>query len=114
MAGLLVGCSTPPPPEAGERGQVAWGATIYRLECSHCHNPGRSGPTLTAQQLADYGNAQALYEYVRTEMPLDKPGALPNQDYWDVTAFLLANQWMLPGEIRLTPGNAEEVRFERQ
>lgn len=114
VGGLIAGCGTPPPPEPGEHGQVAWGATIYRLECAHCHNPNRTGPTLTAEQLADYGSAEALYTYIRQTMPLDKPGALPNQDYWDVTAFLLANQGMLPGEIHLTPANAEQVQFARQ
>jgi hypothetical protein len=46
-------------------------------------------------------------------MPLDKPGALSAQDYWDVTAYVLANSRMLliPKQTALGPDTAKQVKF---
>jgi mono/diheme cytochrome c family protein len=93
--------------------QVTWGATIYRLECARCHEPGRVAPVLTQERLIRYNNAYALFEYNRQNMPLDKPGALPEQDYWDVTAYILANAQilLLSEQVVLGPEIAEQVNF---
>lgn len=113
LAGLLAACSTPPAPP-GDAMQVAWGATVYRLECARCHNPDRVAAPLTEERLARYRDAATLFAYIQETMPLDKPGALPEQDYWDVTAYLLANAQMLPGQLTLGPGSAGRVDFAAQ
>jgi mono/diheme cytochrome c family protein len=108
---LLVACSAAEPSHQGEQMQVTWGATVYRQECARCHAPGRVAPVLTEERLVRYEDAPNLFAYTQKNMPLDKPGALPEQDYWDVTAYILANAHMLPGRIILGPGTAEQVDF---
>jgi mono/diheme cytochrome c family protein len=108
---LLGGCGAVETPPQGEKMQVIWGETVYRLECARCHDPGRVARVLTEERLSQYRDAAALFDYTRKNMPLDKPGALPEQDYWDVTAYLLANAGMLPGRIGLGPATAEQVDF---
>jgi cytochrome c len=110
---LMTGCGAAQPPTPGDPLQVTWGATIYRLECARCHNPGRSGPVLTEARLVRYPNAEELFVYIRQNMPLDKPGALPEQDYWDVTAYLLAMNGLLavPEQAVLNADSAHQVDF---
>ncbi|MEX0762435.1 MAG: cytochrome c [Dehalococcoidia bacterium] len=93
--------------------QVAWGETVYRHECARCHASGRSGPELDARALVQYGNANQLYQFISATMPLDRPGTLPDEDYWDVTAYLLAEREMLqlPEAETLRPENAEDVNL---
>lgn len=109
---LLVACQSAPPPP-GDPMQVTWGATVYRLQCARCHAPGHVAPVLTAERLIRYGNAHDLYAYIEQTMPLDKPSALPEQDYWDVTAYILANADMLlvPTLKPLGPDIADQVSF---
>src|SRR5438128_12600168 len=110
---LLAACSATQPPQQGEPMQVTWGATVYRLECARCHQPGRVAPVLTQERLVRYHNAQKLFAYIRQYMPLDKPDALPEQDYWDVTAYVLANAQILliPKQTALNPATARQVNF---
>lgn len=109
---LLVACQSPPPPP-GDAMQLTWGGTIYRLQCARCHEPGRVAPVLTEERLLRYGDAEQLYAYIHENMPLDKPSALPDQDYWDVTAYVLANADLLfvPRQKALGPDIAAQVDF---
>jgi mono/diheme cytochrome c family protein len=110
---FLAACQNVPPAEQPLEQQLAWGATVYRLECARCHDPERSAPELTAQNMLTYGNAHSLYEFNRMYMPLDKPSALREVDYWDVTAYILAEEGLLllANETMLGPENAEAVNF---
>jgi hypothetical protein len=46
-----------------------------------------------------YKTAQGFYEYIRKAMPWQDPGYLTDQEYWNITAFLLqANGFTLPKE----------------
>lgn len=116
LAWLLVACSATQPPPPGDSMQVDWGATVYRLECARCHEPGRVAPVLTQEHLVRYHDAQQLFAYIRKAMPLDKPGALPEQDYWDVTAYVLkqANLLLISPQTALTPATAGQVNFTPQ
>jgi hypothetical protein len=110
---LLTSCQQEVTPLAAQEMQVAWGATVYRLECARCHDPDRAAPVLQAETLISYRNAHNLFEYTRRTMRLDKPGALPEPYYWDVTAFMLAANGMLnlPADTALGPETAEQVNF---
>lgn len=113
---LLVSCSVTQPPPPGDPMQVDWGATVYRLECARCHEPGHVAPVLTEERLVRYHDAQQLFAYIRKAMPLDKPGALPEQDYWDVTAYVLknANLLLISPQTALTPATSGQVNFTPQ
>jgi mono/diheme cytochrome c family protein len=110
---ILTACQQVPPAEQPLEMQLAWGETIYRLECARCHDQDRSAPELRSENMLSYRDAQALYEFNRRYMPLDKPGALRDVDYWDVTAYILAEEGLLllPDEFALGPDTAEAVNF---
>ena len=93
----------------GQADQVAAGQQVWEAECAECHVQGGIGPELNAGNLAAYGNAQALYDYTHANMPLDAPASLSDQQYWDVTAYVLHQAGQLPGDTVLGPDNAADV-----
>lgn len=66
-------------------------------------------PDLRADTLMRFGNAGALYSYIKSAMPRWAPGNLPESEYIDITAFLLALNENLPPDADLTPQNAALV-----
>src|SRR5579875_2367021 len=90
--------------------QAAAGATVYSANCSQCHGvrlEGQSGPALTGTTFANYvgksGTAATLYDFISKQMPADKPGSLTQQQYLDVTAFILSKNGYGPDKNDLTP-----------
>ena len=77
--------------------QVARGKLAYGRACLDCHgealdNGEFGGPPLRG---ADFlrrwtrGTVGALYAYTKSRMPVDRPGALGDQAYADLVAFIL-------------------------
>jgi mono/diheme cytochrome c family protein len=103
-------------PETGDdaalQQQVSRGSQVFIDRCDVCHQIGGSAPTLDAPNLAEYGTAHALYNYTSSTMPLDDPGGLTEQEYWDVTAFMLSETGQLNINEPLGPGNAEGVNID--
>lgn len=98
--------------------QVNRGRTIFATACARCHGPngqGGDGPRLigTPNGLAGYGTAQKLFEYTSAEMPMDSPGSLKPEDVWDVLAFILDGNGLLPPNTVLGPDNAATIRTTR-
>jgi len=78
--------------------QVADGESLYKDNCSSCHGKdlgGKSAPLLIGtdftSSLSSKGvsNAGELYEFIKTKMPLHRPGALSDEDYLSSTVYLL-------------------------
>jgi mono/diheme cytochrome c family protein len=62
-------------------------------------------------RLARHETAARLYEFLRTRMPWQAPGLLSDDEYWQLTAFLVdANGVPLDG-INLGPDNAARIRL---
>lgn len=104
-AGLLVlaGCESAADQQA--RGQEA-----YALYCAACHEAGQGiGPRLTATVLASRGTAARLFAYNRETMPYNAGGLLPDRQYWDITAFLLARETLMDTTRVLRPRAAERL-----
>ncbi len=105
---LLVAACTSPDTRAQ---QLERGATVYRRECQ-CHDvEGAIGVTLSSRVLASYGTARRLFNYVQLAMPYQAPRTLPEQEYWDVVAFLVARDSLAAVTSVLTPQAAEAVAF---
>lgn len=64
--------------------------------------PAVIGPIMPAR----FGTGLELYEYLHTEMPFQAPGSLSDEEYWQLTAFLLALNGVDPGEAPLNPERA--------
>jgi mono/diheme cytochrome c family protein len=96
--------------------QADRGHALYRRNCQDCHgsnlNDGEfGGAPLNGQYFAKHwgsGNVAALYGYMRTKMPPDRPGKLNPQTYADLTAFLLAQNGYQPMQTELPPDPAEQ------
>ncbi|HZW03254.1 MAG TPA: cytochrome c [Anaerolineaceae bacterium] len=109
----LVACGGGGGEGGGQADQVAAGAEVFEAECVECHTAGGIGPELNAATLSAYGNAQALYDYTSANMPLDAPGSLSEQQYWDVTAHVLQEAGQLPADVVLGPDTASGVTISQ-
>lgn len=100
---MLAGCESAADQQA--RGQKA-----YALYCAACHEAGQGiGPRLTATVLASRGTAARLFAYNRETMPYNAGGLLPDRQYWDITAFLLARETLMDTTRVLRPRAAERL-----
>ncbi|HEY0383434.1 MAG TPA: PQQ-binding-like beta-propeller repeat protein [Candidatus Elarobacter sp.] len=91
------------------RAQAASGAAVYTATCQQCHGvnlQGQSGPGLVGAPFRAYvgkaGTAASLYDFIAKQMPADKPGSLTQQQYLDVTAYLLSRNGYPAGDVALT------------
>ena len=98
--------SAPPTtPTATGTGQTAGqlanaGQSIVSGVCSECH--GGAAPILTGPgaSLGKYGTGQGLFDKISTTMPANAPGTLSQQQYLQVTAYLLlANNYVTANAI---------------
>jgi S-disulfanyl-L-cysteine oxidoreductase SoxD len=98
-------------PPAFTEAQVQRGKSIYQKNCQDCHgstldNGEFGGAPLKGSYFRQHwgaGDVSALFGYVNTLMPPDRPGQLSPQSYADLTAFLLSNNGYAPGAEELTP-----------
>ena len=80
--------------------QGARGADVYKGECMRCHSiADHSGPDF--RQAWHGQTVRSLYDYLRSTMPDDDPGKLTEQQYIDVTAYLLKVNGMPAGDSAL-------------
>jgi alcohol dehydrogenase (cytochrome c) len=96
--------------------QVAAGQQVYTTHCESCHGAsleGVSGPPLTQSTISRFGDAQQLEGFIAQLMPQNAPGSLSQQQYYDVTAFILSKDGLLPAGETLTPDNAAQVKLTK-
>ncbi|GEM_PF-1688962 len=104
----------PQAPQDPRAEQIARGSLYFQQSCVSCHTQGGIGPELTRGVLANYRTADRLFRYVSRAMPYDAPGSLEEQTYWDIVAFLLAENGMLPDDVVLGPETAPDVPLRRR
>src|SRR5882757_319971 len=96
------------------------GATVYAQDCAQCHGAslrGDSGPPLTGQpfqQAYGTGTAAQLYDFISRQMPQDKPGSLSQQQYLDVTGYILARNGFPSGNTPLQIASLSQIRMSEQ
>lgn len=95
--------------------QASRGATVYTQSCLSCHGAnlqGESGPPLAGQtfrQAYGAGTAAQLYDFISRQMPQNKPASLSQQQYLDVTAYMLSRNGLPPGNAPLQIGSLSQV-----
>jgi hypothetical protein len=62
---------------------------------------------------ARFGTALNLYEYIRAEMPWHEPGSLLDDQYWDITAFMMRLMGVDPGRVPLDSQGAAHLDLPR-
>lgn len=96
--------------------QTDRGRTLYVNACAKCHGQqgqGDQGPRLigTVTGLPEYKTAQGLFDFVSSQMPNDTPGSLKVEEYWDILAYILDANKLLPPNTTLAPDNAANVNL---
>jgi cytochrome c5 len=76
--------------------QATRGEAVYEATCANCHQPDQFiGPRFVEawndRRIGDF------YTLVRSTMPVDNPGGMKEQEYIDVTAYLLKANHATPG-----------------
>lgn len=88
---------------------------------SGCHNPRHPpggfifpryvpaviGPGMVAR----FANAQELHDFIQRKMPWQAPGSLRDEEYWQLTAFLVSANGINPGPGLLNTGNAASIHL---
>jgi len=108
---LVCGAAADERPPAFTAAQAERGKAIYQKNCQDCHgttldNGEFGGAPLKGGYFRDHwgaGAVSALFGYVNTLMPPDRPGQLSPQSYADLTAFLLSSNGYAAGAEELTP-----------
>lgn len=98
-----VAADTAPPPFTAD--QAARGARVYASTCARCHAVTQwQGGTFAAgwqgRRLSDF------FDLVSATMPQDDPGSLTQQQYVDVTAYVLQLGGFASGTVALSPDTA--------
>ena len=101
--------------------QVARGEAVYAQQCAGCHGANLEGhyigPALDRPILLQAGGGTAvrpgdaaiLYATIAREMPYDKPGSLSSLEDYDVTAYLLSRNGLLPAGTLAGPATAAGI-----
>jgi mono/diheme cytochrome c family protein len=95
--------------------QAARGDALYAENCAQCHRPDLTGgelaPALTGPGFVARWTMKPLaevYDYMRTEMPLNSPGGLSAQQNVDMLSFLLKKSGYAAGKTDL-PASSEKL-----
>ncbi len=95
--------------------QAARGEAVYTASCIACHGQDLGGnsnsPGLIGMGfmfLWEGRTLGAFFEKMQSEMPTDRPGQLPTQDYLDVVAYILQKNAFPEGNEEL-PSSAEAL-----
>jgi len=113
------------------RGTAADGAPIYAARCAGCHGKtGKEGPndTLVGRIPGDaftfardpkapktigsyWPYATTVFDYIRRAMPPDKPGSLKDDEVYDLTAYLLAQNELIPADAVIDASSLPKVKM---
>ena len=111
-------------------GSVEQGKVLYHSQCVACHgdrlqggladkliggrgtlvnaDPGKA-PVKTIESYWPY--ATTLFDYVKRAMPLLAPGSLSNDEVYAVSAYILSQANIIPGDSVLGPSNLASIRM---
>lgn len=122
---VAVGCGGGKPAETGGaksdvkepatlEEQMALGEKAYGAACASCHGASGEGkakaPALVGPKgLDDYKTAKDAFDYIKGNMPSDKPTSLSDAEYWAITAYL-AKKNNYPVDKKLDAGNAAGIK----
>lgn len=85
--------------------QAANGTALFKKVCAECHEPA----DYTGQAFREKWNGQRmidLYEEIRVKMPDDKPGSLTRDEYAEALAYILKQNGLPAGAMKVAPDSA--------
>jgi cytochrome c553 len=113
------------------RGTAADGAPNYAARCASCHGKtGKEGPNdvLVGRLPGDtfpfakdprapktigsyWPYATTVFDYIRRAMPPDKPGSLRDDEVYNLVAFLLASNELIPQDAVVDAASLPKVKM---
>ncbi|MHB0948795.1 MAG: c-type cytochrome [Gemmatimonadaceae bacterium] len=113
------------------RGTAAEGARVFAAKCAACHGAKGEGlatyPKLIGREPRDFSFAQdyrlprtvgnywpyatTIYDYVNRAMPLTAPGSLTPSEVYALTAFLLAENAIIPRDAVMDRTSLPKVKM---
>jgi mono/diheme cytochrome c family protein len=114
------------------KGSVVDGAKVYGAKCASCHGMKGEGmppfPKLVGRDPKDgfpfgrdpalvktignyWPHATTLFDYVKRSMPFMQPGSLSNDEVYAVTAWLLAQNEIIPADATLDAAGLRAVKM---
>lgn len=73
--------------------------------------PHQVPPVLGPNALGRFNNAEELHHVIATSMPWWGPSFMTSEESWNVTAYLLREQGIMPPQVTLNEGNAPIFRM---
>jgi len=109
---------TAPAPPSGASAQVALGGKVYQEACALCH--GKAGRDATVfprpiwgpgHDIAKFGHAKGLFEYLQLMMPFDDPSKLNDSQKTAIVAYMLVrNGTLRPGATLQLGGDLSAIK----
>lgn len=107
-----------PQPPVGASAQVLSGAQLFQQHCALCHGvSGREGTGFPrpiwgqGHDLAKFGDAKGLFEYLKLLMPFDNPAKIDDAAKTAVIAYMLVrNGTLKAGESLPVGGNPTPIK----
>lgn len=94
--------------------QATAGKRAYDTQCAMCHGAKLLGPNAPAligpDVMQNFDTVAGLYNYTAAAMPPQAPGRLTQQDYINITAYILQANGARAGDAELT---ADQDRIAR-
>lgn len=86
--------------------QAAAGKQSYATQCAMCHGDALLGPNAPAlvgtEVMQNFDTAQGMYGYISAAMPPQAPGALDEEVYVNIMAYILQANGAVAGDTELT------------
>lgn len=103
---------------AGLSAQISEGAQLYQQHCALCHGANGRDATVfprpiwgPGHDIAKFGTAKGLFEYLQLLMPFDDPSKLNDAQKTAVAAFMLHRNGNLAADASLpVGGNAVAIK----
>jgi mono/diheme cytochrome c family protein len=104
-----------PPPAAFAPDIAVQGSVVYSTKCASCHGaaleggggPALKGPEFKSLAASQSLDGQALLKIVTETMPQAEPGSLTKDQYFQVVAFILAQNGHPAGSAPLSANGAQ-------
>jgi cytochrome c len=105
-------------PEFLETWGLGEGESCWQSKCHAANHPPEGfklpkviPPVVGSVIPARFETALDLHDYIRENMPWHAPGSLTEEEYWQLTAFLVRENGFDPGAQPLDAGRAAKVRL---
>ncbi len=92
--------------------------SCYAARCHGPHHPPegfvlpKNIPAVRSEGVRNsFKTAWALYEFIKARMPYQAPGSLEDDQYWQVTAFIMRINGVDLGSLTLNVDNAKDISF---